>query len=237
MHLRTILVLGRVSNLPTVWSNVLAAALVAGVDVKAPGVWLMAAAASLLYTGGMYLNDWADAPSDREAKSSRPIPRGQASRAPVGWLAGLQLALGFAGMLASGASLTGSILLLALIVAYNLTHRAFAGSVVLMGGCRAALWFCGASLAGGAGVIRHPAILTGVLAVGVYFTIVSCLARGEDRPGKRRFPIPSLLAGGIVLDMILVRFLKPEILTAQTILVFAAFFVLTRVQQRYVPAT
>src|SRR5436190_17496916 len=78
---RTYLLLSRVSNLPTVWSNVLAG-LVAGSafpgSVTTPAtVALLILGASAFYTGGMFLNDAFDAPFDRRARPERPVPRGE----------------------------------------------------------------------------------------------------------------------------------------------------------------
>ena len=58
--LRTLLILGRVSNLPTVWTNTLAGCALAGAAVGPGRLALLAIAFSLLYTGGMYLNDAFD---------------------------------------------------------------------------------------------------------------------------------------------------------------------------------
>ena len=85
-NLRALLVLGRVSNLPTVWSNCLAGWLLSG-----GGTWsrfgLLLFAATCLYIGGMYLNDAFDAEFDRRHRPERPIPSG-AVRAETVWLLG-----------------------------------------------------------------------------------------------------------------------------------------------------
>jgi heme O synthase-like polyprenyltransferase len=72
--------LARISNLPTVWTNVTAAWLLAGGE----GLRMHASTGSslpvhLLYTGGMILNDAADVKFDREHRQERPIPSGQVS--------------------------------------------------------------------------------------------------------------------------------------------------------------
>jgi len=80
---RAYLLLSRVSNLPTVWSNVLAG-VVAGTSIdslspfasRAP-VAMLLLSASAFYTGGMFLNDAFDAPFDRRVRPERPIPRGE----------------------------------------------------------------------------------------------------------------------------------------------------------------
>ena len=60
-RLSLMLKIGRVSNLPTVWTNVVAGAFLAGVATDTVTLlWLMLAV-TLFYTGGMYLNDAFDA--------------------------------------------------------------------------------------------------------------------------------------------------------------------------------
>ena len=89
--MRTYLVLGRVSNLPTVWTNVLAGTVL---SMAVPGLsngqlLTLLVAMSLFYLGGMYLNDAFDAEIDAAERSDRPIPTGKIGEGQV-W------ALGFA---------------------------------------------------------------------------------------------------------------------------------------------
>src|SRR6187399_1680395 len=82
---RAYLLLARVSNLPTVWSNVIAGTAAAAsarpeIGLSGPQLATTALAASLFYTGGMLLNDAFDAPHDRLARGERPIPRGDVAR-------------------------------------------------------------------------------------------------------------------------------------------------------------
>jgi len=60
---RAYLLLARVSNLPTVWTNVLAAVAGAGVSISGfdPGLAGVIIALSMLYSAGMFLNDVCDA--------------------------------------------------------------------------------------------------------------------------------------------------------------------------------
>ncbi|MGI9521659.1 MAG: UbiA family prenyltransferase [Hyphomicrobiaceae bacterium] len=136
--------LGRVSNLPTVWSNVLAAGTLAGASLGDWRTGVLILAMSLFYVGGMYLNDAFDAEIDAEQRPERPIPSGQISRNVV-------FGLGF-GMLAAGAILVifvairpgnswlgpslSAITLASMIVFYNWHHKANPLSPVIMGLCR-----------------------------------------------------------------------------------------------------
>ena len=90
---RTLLVLGRVSNLPTVWSNCLAGWWLSG----GGNFWnlpLLFLGVSALYTGGMFLNDAFDADFDRQRRAERPIPSGKISADAVWSFGWAWLALG-----------------------------------------------------------------------------------------------------------------------------------------------
>ena len=69
--------LGRVSNLPTVWTNVLAGAALAGAAVGPGRLALPLVACSLFYPGGMYLNHAFDREIDARERPERPIPSGR----------------------------------------------------------------------------------------------------------------------------------------------------------------
>src|SRR2546423_2595390 len=91
--LRTLLILGRASNLPTVWSNCLAGWLLGG-ESALSRLALLCAGATFLYLGGMYLNDAFDAQFDQQHRPERPIPSGGIGAQAV-WAWGLSwLALG-----------------------------------------------------------------------------------------------------------------------------------------------
>ncbi len=72
--LATLLKLGRVSNLPTVWTNVLAGTVLAAGTVQSWRTGLVLLAMSLFYVGGMYLNDYFDRAIDARERPQRPIP-------------------------------------------------------------------------------------------------------------------------------------------------------------------
>jgi 4-hydroxybenzoate polyprenyltransferase len=145
MKLRTALRLGRVSNLPTVITNVLAGCMLSSRDFSLPVYACLCASMTLAYVGGMYLNDAFDREYDARFRPERPIPSGEVSAQRV-------FALGF-GMLgvgvfwvalialrgAGGSALAAGSSMLALagtIVFYNLYHKQNPWSPVLMGACR-----------------------------------------------------------------------------------------------------
>lgn len=145
MKLRTALTLGRVSNLPTVWTNTLAGALLAG---AALGGELAVAilAFSLFYTGGMFLNDAFDAPWDARERPGRPVPSGLAGAREVFlWGFGM-LAAGVLVLMLFGAEAAMAGMALAGVVTYyNWNHKGNPLSPVVMGLCRA-LIYIGAAL-------------------------------------------------------------------------------------------
>src|SRR5262249_31030499 len=76
---RTYLALGRVSNLPTVWTNVVAGIALAGGSFTRQMAIRLGIAASLFYVGGMFLNDAFDRGIDARERPERPIPSGRIS--------------------------------------------------------------------------------------------------------------------------------------------------------------
>src|SRR5215831_13546617 len=104
---RTLLILARFSNLPTVWSNCLAGWWLGGKGDPANLAWVTAGT-SLLYTGGMFLNDAFDEDFDRQHRSERPIPSG-AIKAPAVWAIGIALLMAGAGLLFGAGKSTGGL--------------------------------------------------------------------------------------------------------------------------------
>ena len=133
--------LGRVSNLPTVVSNVLAGLVLSGGVLGAGSVATLCAAMACMYVGGMYLNDAFDRHYDRRERPERPIPSGQVSATTVftigfGLLvAGIALtaALAFGTADGLGAAPVGAACALAVvIVLYDLKHKGNPLSPVVM---------------------------------------------------------------------------------------------------------
>ncbi len=94
--MRVALKLGRISNLPTVWTNTLAGVVLAGGaigDARVP--WLLLAL-SLCYVAGMFLNDAFDREFDARHRPERPIPSGEVSAITVFGAGFAMLAVGVA---------------------------------------------------------------------------------------------------------------------------------------------
>src|SRR5262245_13283313 len=68
--------LGRVSNLPTVWTNVLAGVVLAGGRPQ-PRLLTLWTALSCFYVGGMFLNDAFDRQVDARERAEGPITSGE----------------------------------------------------------------------------------------------------------------------------------------------------------------
>ena len=197
-HLRTLLVLGRVSNLPTVWSNCLAGWWLGGGGNcwKLPLLFL---GVSVLYTGGMFLNDAFDAESDRQRRPERPIPSGNIS-ANLVWRLGFgQLVLGTFLLLFCGQLAAGAAFFLALsILLYNFSHQFFTASPGLLGACR--FWVYVIAGAAGAGGLNGWAIFAGA-ALALYVAGSGHVAQRKNIRGPIPFWPLLLLAAPVVLAM------------------------------------
>ncbi len=196
-YFRTLLVLGRASNLPTVWSNCLAGWILGG-EGHFSGFFLLTLGATCLYIGGMYLNDAFDFDFDRQHRPERPIPSGAISHGEVwgfgvGWLVLGTVLLAFFGPL----TFFLTMMLLASIITYDIVHKAIAFSPVIMSLCRYFLFLVAAST-GDEGV-TGIAIWTS-FALAFYIVGLSYVAKSESTRGALRYwpcwlmAVPLLLA-------------------------------------------
>lgn len=120
---RAIMVLGRVPNLPTIWSNCLAGWLLSG-GGSAGAFTVLWWGATFLYLGGVFLNEVCATDEDWAHRNESPIAAGIISRETV-----LFLSLGFFGfgslLLVTLGTPTAFIVVLIVVnsVLYSLTHR------------------------------------------------------------------------------------------------------------------
>ena len=184
MSLGVWLRLGRVSNLPTVWSNVLATLALTGALSLSWRVLALGGIFSLYYVGGMYLNDAFDRHIDAQQRPDRPIPSGQVSARVV---FGLGFAALFAATLllglvahAAGASLLRALAsgagLALVIIGYDVYHKQNPLSPVVMGLCRVMVYVAGAF------AVRSelaPAVLWGAAALLCHLIGLSYAAKQE----------------------------------------------------------
>jgi 4-hydroxybenzoate polyprenyltransferase len=193
---RTLLILGRASNLPTVWSNCLAGWLLGG-GGSAGRFLLLCLGATCLYLGGMFLNDAFDVDFDRRYRTARPIPSGAITLDEVwrwgfGWLGVGTVILVLLGH-TTGAL---SAMLLFCIILYDAVHKLVASSPVLMAACRFFLYLVAASVAidGVTGLTIWCA-----LALAAYVVGLSYLARTESTQGALSYWPCYLIAAPILL--------------------------------------
>jgi UbiA prenyltransferase family len=199
-RLRTLLVLGRISNLPTVWSNCLAAWLLNGGQAW-NNFYVLSIGATLLYIGGMFLNDAFDAEFDRQFRKERPIPSGQITTHTVWWIGSTLLLVGWLLLSLTGKSAAiMTPLLVGAIILYDAVHKRTTFAPLLMAACRFLLYVVAASATMRA---VNDAVIWHGLALAAYITGLSYLARGESGQGTtRRWPLLLLLAPLITSVMI-----------------------------------
>lgn len=157
---RTALKLGRVSNLPTVWSNVIAGgALAGGASLHATvGVAL---AVSAMYVAGMFLNDAFDRNIDARERPERPIPAGEVAADSVFVVGGALLTIGVVSLaVVDGSVGIAGLALAAAILLYNWRHKGNPLAPFVMGLCRA-LVFIVAGLAVTADLPRELLLAAG----------------------------------------------------------------------------
>ncbi|MEX0773618.1 MAG: UbiA family prenyltransferase [Balneolales bacterium] len=123
--------LARISNSPTVFSNVLAGAVLSGVMYngvlegnEATSLLFLMLAMGVLYTAGMYLNDVFDYKIDLKERPKRPLPSGLVDKNTA---IALVIIFFFIGLLLlafvnSGAFISG-LLLIGIIIFYDYWHK------------------------------------------------------------------------------------------------------------------
>jgi 4-hydroxybenzoate polyprenyltransferase len=174
----THLKLGRVSNLPTVWTNVLAGTILGGGDAGGARTALVALAMSMFYIGGMYLNDYCDRHIDARERPERPIPRGEISQTTVATIGYALLFAGTTLMASFGvAAAAVSLVLAAAIVAYDWFHKRNPVAPLVMGLCRG-LVYCAAGAAAVGNFSGMPAIAA--VALAAYTAGLTYAARQES---------------------------------------------------------
>ena len=195
--------LARISNAPTVVSNVLAGAALASVaaTVTLGGVVLLVVAMVLYYTAGMYLNDLFDLELDRRERPERPLPSGQLTEREALGATVLLFSVGtFCLSLLGTAPLISGLILVALIVFYDAWHKSNPLSPVLMASTRVMVYVT-------AFVAFSPvltfALIFWALLLGLYIVGLTFIAKTETRTLTGYWPaallyLPALI-GALVL--------------------------------------
>lgn len=224
---RSYLLLARISNLPTVWTNALAAVIVAGAPASA--VMPAIVAVSLFYSGGMFLNDAFDAEFDRRARADRPVPAGDVSRTEAFVAGGLLLAAG-EGLLwwtpHAQPAMAWGLALAAAITFYDFRHKGQSFGPVVMGLCRALVYCVAAS--GAVGLLPLPVVMAAIV-MWLYVIALTWVAKNAGLGHA----VPWMLAGICLVDAAMLAAVGQPILAA----VAATGFPLTLAFQRIVPGT
>ena len=193
--------LGRVSNLPTVWTNVLAGVVLAGGRPEPRRLLVLWTALSSFYVGGMFLNDAFDRELDARERPERPIPSGQIAAAEVYGIGCLLLAGGIL-LLAAEAFLLGGrrswapvgagAVLAASIVLYDAWHKGNPLGPLLMGLCRVLVYVIAALSV--APSLEAPVIGAAIVLL-AYLVGLTAVAKQENLKELRNlWPLPFLFA-------------------------------------------
>jgi 4-hydroxybenzoate polyprenyltransferase len=178
----TLLRLGRISNLPTVWTNVVAGTVIAG-GTHGPGeVAVIALAMSAFYVGGMYLNDFFDRAIDARERPTRPIAAGEVGAGAVSAIGFGLLAIGIALMVPFGrAAAVCGLALAGVVVLYDVWHKGNALGPTIMGLCRALVYFgAGAAMAGEITNNVWLALAVGAVVLAAHTAGITYAARQES---------------------------------------------------------
>jgi len=198
-RLRILLILGRVSNLPTVWSNCLVGWWL-GRGASISELIQLCISASLLYLSGMYLNDVFDAEFDRRHRPERPIPAGSIEPRTVWQLGAIFMVAGIVGMGLLGTQpLIWAIVLAATIIVYNACHKTWSHAPLLMALCRCLLVLAAGSTTD-VGIEGRTAWIA--LSLTAYVIGLSYLARLESTGGDPPWPL-ALIAAPVVYSLII----------------------------------
>jgi 4-hydroxybenzoate polyprenyltransferase len=204
---RAYLLLARVSNLPTVWSNVLAGMVAGGAiqDQRTTPATLtmLLLSASAFYTGGMFLNDAFDASFDRRARPERPIPRGEVGVTEAFAAGAALVAFGLALLWPHRAALAFGSALAAAIVLYDSTHKRSSVAPIVMGACRGLVYLTAAAT----GIVSTAAWIGAVVML-AYVAGLTLVARRAG--ANARWLIPALISGISSVDAVFIFVVDPS---------------------------
>jgi 4-hydroxybenzoate polyprenyltransferase len=153
-----------------------------------------------MYVAGMFLNDAFDHRWDAEHRAERPIPLGEIDVRTV-------FAAGF-GMMAAALvvllvgpggprAFVPGVVLAALILLYDVSHKKNPVAPLIMGLCRVAVYFVAARAA--ASTLAPPFYVGAALLLS-YLTMITIIARGETKDPKTPRLVARLIAGICIVD-------------------------------------
>ncbi|MER9227055.1 UbiA family prenyltransferase [Mesorhizobium sp. M0664] len=175
--LSTLVRLGRISNLPTVWTNAVAALTISG-STRPEQLVLLLPAMTTFYVGGMYLNDFFDRTIDARDRPGRPIDAGEITAGAVCIVGFGLLMAGVALMIPFGpAAAACGVVLATIIVLYDVWHKGNPLSPIIMGLCRALVYVgIGVAMAG----TLSTALSIGALALALHVAGITYAAKQEE---------------------------------------------------------
>ncbi len=229
---RAYLLLSRISNLPTVWTNVVGGLVITGGAVPWASAPRLIAAVSLLYTGGMFLNDAFDRDFDAAHLPERPLPAGDVTVRAALTTGFLLLAAGLmviatlprpTAPLLSGGVLAGAIVL------YDARHKRNPLGPLLMGLCRGLVYVVAGTAVMGA--LTAPTLVAAGLLAGYVVALTWIAKRLGPRAG---IAVPILVAGICLFDATVIAAGGGGV---PLMLAAVAGFALTLFLQRYVPGS
>ncbi|PMS17008.1 prenyltransferase [Trinickia dabaoshanensis] len=227
------LALCRVSNLPTVWMNVLTAAFLsdpAGSAPYAAPVLLLAFSLSCFYCGGMAQNDLYDLDHDRVHQPFRPIAVGAIALGAARALTLASFAMGFACLLLAPhrAGAYAAVALVIVIWTYNRFHKRHPSTMFAMAGARLLVYIVTALALTGRVSAR---VEVAALAQASYVLALTAVARAERHTAAQRYRwpvVPWMLAAMPMVDGVVLAVL----FTPVWLFVGAAGSALARAGQR-----
>jgi hypothetical protein len=158
---------------------------------------MVCAGSTLLYVGGMFLNDAVDQKFDRQYRPERPIVAGLIDARAVWALSWILLGTGLLVFffLGKATAIFASILCVAIVV-YDLIHKRTSLAPLVMASCRLLLYLLAAAICNG---FRVNVVWPEAIALAVYIVGLSYLARGESTGDLwSRWPIVLLFVPGII---------------------------------------
>ncbi|MEZ4741955.1 MAG: UbiA family prenyltransferase [Bdellovibrionota bacterium] len=184
--------LGRISNLPTVFSNILCGGILAsGSARQLSTLFPVMLVGIFFYVAGMYLNDAFDRDFDRKHRPERPIPQGLVSARLVFYIGAILIfaGIGICAYLSIYKDISVMLLpvaigLSALIVFYNWHHKQNPIAPYIMALCRILLYFLGGFYLVSSSDIK---LYWGSLCLFSYLSGLTLIAKSEYAGRKNNF--------------------------------------------------
>ncbi len=177
------LIMVRISNAPTVISNILAGTAIAITMQSKYWTWTPAydlffgVCILAIYFAGMILNDAFDSNHDKKYRPDRPIPSGVIPKSAA-WVVGLAIlgAVSFFGIGHFAAK--DLILLVVAVLLYTFFHRWLIPAIVFMALCRGLVYLIVANPILGA---DHAQLITFCIAIAFYTAVLTFIGRFENK--------------------------------------------------------